>query len=157
MPDALTRLLPARLVPALRGWLTPELGTLVVVLGLALLVGSALAIPWFARRLPDDYLLATHRPPPSAGAAHPYRLVLRVAKNLLGAVLLLVGVALLVLPGQGLLTMAFGLVLLDFPGKRKAVRAVLGYAPVLAGLNRLRTRAGLPPLETSRQREDKVA
>jgi hypothetical protein len=153
MPDALRRLLPHWLVPVLRRWLTPELATLLVVVSVALLVGSALAVPWFARRLPADYLLITRPPPPSVRAAQPHRLLLRVAKNLLGAVLLLVGAAMLLLPGQGLLTMALGLVLLDFPGKRKAVRAVLGYAPVLAGLNRLRTRAGLPPLETARKRE----
>ncbi|MBN1607590.1 MAG: hypothetical protein JW940_13215 [Polyangiaceae bacterium] len=151
MPDALRQLLPRWLVPALQRWLSAELTTLVIVVSLALLVGSALAVPWLARRLPADYLLVTRRPAPSAGAAHPYRLLLRVTKNLLGAVLLLLGVAMLVLPGQGLLTMALGLVLLDFPGRRKAVRAVLGLAPVLGGLNRLRNRAGLPPLETPRK------
>jgi len=151
MPDALRQLLPRWLVPALHHWLSAELTMLVIVVGLALLVGSALAVPWFARRLPADYLIVSRRPASSAGAVPPCRLLLRVAKNILGAVLLLLGVAMLVLPGQGLLTMALGLVLLDFPGKRKAVRAVLGYAPVLGGLNRLRTRAGLPALETPRK------
>ena len=150
MPDALRQLLPHWLASALQRWLTPELGTLIIVASLALLVGSALAVPWLVRRLPADYLLVTTRPQPSARGTHPHRLVLRVARNLLGAALLLLGLAMLLLPGQGLLTMALALVLLDFPGKRRVARAVLGYAPVLAGLNRLRTRAGLPPLELSR-------
>lgn len=150
MLEKLRDLLPHWLIGAIQRWLTPGLATLVIVASLGLLIGSALAVPWFARRLPADYLLAMGRPSSTAGGRHPYRLLLRVAKNLLGAVLLLAGVAMLFLPGQGLLTMALALVLLELPGKRKLVRAVLGYAPVLAGLNRLRARVGIPPLVTRR-------
>jgi hypothetical protein len=155
MPDTLRRLVPHWVARALQRWLSPELGTLLIVVSLVLFVGSALAVPWLARRLPADYLLVTYRPPPSARGSRPLRLLLRLAKNLLGAALLLTGVAMLFLPGQGILTLALALVLLDFPGKRRVVRAVLGYAPVLAVLNRLRTRAGLPPLEVSRSRHPK--
>jgi hypothetical protein len=51
----------------------------------------------------------------------------------------------LVLPGQGVLTLCVSLFLLDFPGKRRLERRILGYPPVLHALNRLRTRAGQPP------------
>jgi hypothetical protein len=150
MAQKARQLLPDWLLGLTEHLLTPEAATWLVVVSLVLLVGSALAIPWFARRLPADYLIVTRRRGSGAGAVHPCRLLLRAAKNLLGAALLLAGAAMLLLPGQGLLTMALGLVLLDLPGKRKLIRAILGYAPVLEALNRLRSRAGLPPLETRR-------
>ena len=71
----------------------------------------------------------------------------RLAKNGLGVVLLAAGIAMLVLPGQGLLTLVVALILLDFPGKRRLQRRIV-YAPrVLAALNALRRRAGREPLE----------
>jgi hypothetical protein len=56
------------------------------------------------------------------------------------------GLVLLVLPGQGLLTMLAGLVLLDLPGKRAFERRVVARPRVLSALNWLRARAGREPL-----------
>jgi hypothetical protein len=146
MTEKLKQLLPTWLLQAVERWFAPELATIVLVTSLVLLLGSAAAVPWFARHLPADYLVASRRSRLAAGGHHPYRLLLRLAKNLLGAVLLCCGVAMLVLPGQGLLTMALGLVLLDLPGKRKIIRAFLGYTLVFKAFNHLRIRSGLPPL-----------
>ncbi len=81
---------------------------------------------------------------------HPVvRWGLRGLKNALGVVLVLAGVAMLVLPGQGLLTLAAAMLLLDFPGKRRVERRVLGSPRVLGRVNALRRRFGkaamLPP------------
>ena len=59
---------------------------------------------------------------------------------------LLAGLAMLVLPGQGLLTMLIGLLLLDFPGKRALERRVVRRPKILAFLNRMRDRRGREPL-----------
>ena len=45
------------------------------------------------------------------------RPLLLIAKNLLGFVLIVAGIAMLVLPGQGLLTIVVGVVLMNFPGR----------------------------------------
>lgn len=51
---------------------------------------------------------------------HPLlRLIGLIVKNIVGAVLFLGGLAMLFLPGQGLLTMLIGISLMDFPRKRE--------------------------------------
>lgn len=136
-------------------WLRPVAAWLFhpyVLIGLAafsavLFVLSAVGVPWFLARVPADYFSRRER----AGLGLPRHArprgyaLLRVGKNLLGLVLLAAGVAMLILPGQGLLTVCVSLFLLDFPGKRRLERRVLGYPPVLRALNRLRARAGRPP------------
>jgi hypothetical protein len=58
-----------------------------------------------------------------------------------GIVLTLPGV-----PGQGMLTILLGLMLLDVPGKRRLERRIVGRRRILKAINRLRKRFGRPPL-----------
>ncbi len=62
------------------------------------------------------------------------------AKNLLGVLLILVGLGLSLpgIPGQGLLTILMGVILLDFPGKRRLERTIVGRPRVSKTVNRLR-------------------
>ena len=71
----------------------------------------------------------------------------RILKNLAGGILILMGVILSVpgIPGQGILTILLGVVLLDFPGKRKLERSILNRPGVRRTVTRLRTRFGRPP------------
>ena len=62
----------------------------------------------------------------------------------------MIGVLMLVLPGQGVLTILIGLTLLDFPGKRRFVRRLLMRPRVFRVINRLRRRFGRPPLKPGR-------
>jgi hypothetical protein len=117
-----------------------------VGLGLALLVlgvASLIALPVLLVRIPSDHFVAPRKTVP-VGSLHWLG---RIAKNVLGAVLLLLGIAMLVLPGQGVLTIIGALVLLDFPGKRRLERWLVLRPKVLQSLNRMRTRAGRPPFE----------
>ena len=67
-------------------------------------------------------------------------------KNLVGGILLLGGIAMLVLPGQGLLTMLIGVSLMDFPGKRAIERKLVSRPLILQAINRVRQRFDRPPL-----------
>jgi hypothetical protein len=71
-----------------------------------------------------------------------------IGKNLLGVLIIALGVLLSIpgVPGQGLLTIAVGLMLLDFPGKQRLVRAIVHRPGVLRRLNQFRTWFGRPPL-----------
>jgi len=81
-------------------------------------VASLFTMPAIIIRIPADYFQHDTRPPGRFVDAHPaLRLVLRICKNVLGVVMLLAGTAMLVLPGQGLLTIFVGLLLLDIPRK----------------------------------------
>ena len=71
-----------------------------------------------------------------------------IGKNLLGIVLVILGVILSVpgIPGQGLVTIAIGVALLDVPGRRRLVRWLAFRPRVLRSINRLRSWFGRPPL-----------
>jgi hypothetical protein len=70
-----------------------------------------------------------------------------VLKNIVGAILLVLGIGMFVLPGQGVLTVIVALGLLDFPGKRRLQRRLVSAGPILRAINALRARAGRPRLE----------
>lgn len=123
---------------------------LAVLLGLSFVsfAISVVGVPWYLRRLPADYFsrreqLKLGAPP---GDSPRWRLVLVVLKNGIGAMLVLAGIAMLVLPGQGVATLIVGLLMLDFPNKKRMQRRVLSVPPVLRAVNSLRQRAGQPPL-----------
>jgi uncharacterized membrane protein YbaN (DUF454 family) len=62
-------------------------------------------------------------------------------------VLLVAGVLMLVLPGQGLLTVFIALVLLDFPGKFRFERWLVQRRSVGRALQWMRRHGGAPPFE----------
>ena len=69
-----------------------------------------------------------------------------LAKNLLGVVFVLMGIAMLVLPGQGLLSIFVGVMLLNFPGKYRFERWLIKKPSVLRSINWLRRKSRRPPL-----------
>ena len=82
---------------------------------------------------------------------HPIlKAILCVVRNLFGFFLILLGLALSLpgVPGQGLLTILMGVMLVDFPGKHRLVVRALSRPKVLALVNKLRAHRGSPPLGT---------
>ena len=122
-------------------------------LSLVTFVASLAALPWLVALIPEDYFLSEYRTPAPWKDAHPaLRLLLIGAKNLLGLALVLGGLVMLFIPGQGLLTMAMGLLLMDYPGKYRLERRLVAIPAIQGGLNWLRQRRGLPPLRTRQSR-----
>lgn len=115
-----------------------------LALGLLSLVVTALLLPTFIARLPVDYF-ADDRVAAVTPRTLPH-LALRALKNTFGVVLVVAGLLMLVLPGQGLLTILVGLVLVEFPGKRRLERAVARRPAVRAFLDGVRLRRGAPSL-----------
>lgn len=110
-------------------------------------VGTLLLIPVLVVRIPEDYFLPRTVPSGRWRQEHPLvRLLLLVLKNLAGVVLVIAGLAMLLLPGQGLLTVLVGLLLLNFPGKRALERKLVCMPRVHGAINWLRRRAGRSPL-----------
>lgn len=111
---------------------------------IASLLLCAALLPVIVRRLPADYFASARDKRPA-----PHTLLgwlLRIGKNVLGVVFVLAGVAMLVLPGQGVLTILIGLMLVNFPGKRRLERRIVGRASILKVLNGMRAKRGLSPL-----------
>ena len=71
-----------------------------------------------------------------------------IGKNALGILLVAVGILLSIpgVPGQGLLTILLGIMLLNFPGKRRLEQKLLSRPGVLKTINRLRLKFDKPPL-----------
>jgi hypothetical protein len=69
--------------------------------------------------------------------------------------LILAGIAMLVLPGQGTVTILIGLALTNFPGKYALERRIASQPAVRATLNKIRGLAGCSPLRF--QDEDEIA
>lgn len=133
-------------VPA---WITDN-QQLFWLLGLAsgaVFVASLAIMPALIIRIPEDYFAHDTRPPSRWASRSPaFRLALLIGKNLLGCVLVLGGVAMLVLPGQGLLTIFAGFILLDFPKKYAIEKWLVRRKWVHRPLNWVRRKRGRAPL-----------
>ena len=71
-----------------------------------------------------------------------------VLKNILGVFLIGLGIILSLpgVPGQGILTILLGLIMLDIPGKRPLEARIIKRPAILAAINSLRARYSKPPL-----------
>ena len=81
--------------------------------------------------------------------SHPaIRFIAVVGKNILGVLLVVVGILLSLpgVPGQGILTILLGIMLLDFPGKRTLERKLVSRPQVLKTINKLREKFDKPKL-----------
>jgi hypothetical protein len=65
----------------------------------------------------------------------------------IGPALIALGIAMLVLPGQGLLTILVGLGILDLPFKHRLVGRLLSNPKVHGAIDKLRRKAGRGSLE----------
>lgn len=124
-------------------WLKAHAVALGVASGVSFLVSilfCTLAIAY----LPSDYFLLKRR---VNSVGHPIlRLALKVLKNLLAVVLIVVGFVQIPLPGQGVLTMLIGIVISDIPGKRRLERRIIRLPSVLSTANGIRSRFRRPLL-----------
>ena len=119
-------------------------------LSLLTFLGSLIAIPLLVVRIPADYFAHIKRHPLRRGGLHPFlQLLSSTLKNLLGLVFVLAGLAMLVLPGQGILTILIGVTLMNFPGKYTLERRLVCKPAVFTVLNRIRRRCGREPLQVS--------
>ena len=111
------------------------------------LAASALVIPWLVAKLPADYFARDSHPAAWANAHPVLRVFLLAAKNLFGIVLILLGILMLVLPGQGVLTIVAGIALVDFPGRHRVVQWIVARDPVMNALNWVRRRVHRPEFQ----------
>lgn len=126
------------------GWIT-------LVSGLLLAISVAL-VPYVVVRIPVDYFSHPRRHALRRGRRHTViESLLMAVKNVSGAVLLLAGFILLFSPGPGLITMFFGLYLMNFPGKYRLECRLMQQPAVLRQVNAMRSRRGQPPLEVARR------
>ena len=128
--------------------MTWETWLAVAAIGVISLVLSLAVVLFLLVQLPATYFLNSHVRHLWIDQHPVIRWSGLILKNLLGVLLIFLGGVLSLpgIPGQGLLTILLGVVLVDFPGKRRLERAILRRPRVHSSVNRLRRRFGKPPL-----------
>lgn len=114
------------------------------VLSLLLSAAGVLAIPWLVCRMPSDWFARAPRTFRDRMRDAPASTTLR---NAAGLLLVLLGVALLFLPGQGVLTIVLGLVLTDLPIRDHGLRWVATHPTLSQQLQRWRLRGRVMPFD----------
>jgi hypothetical protein len=125
--------------PAIAVGATIFVGTLLVSMALVVL---------FLISLPPTYFHRSHERCFMVGQHQALRWIGIIAKNLVGATLVIVGLVMSLpgFPGQGILTLLIGVMLLDFPGKRALEHKIISRPSILRVINRLRAKFSKPPL-----------
>jgi hypothetical protein len=106
--------------------------------------GTLIVIPILVVRIPADYFTCAYRYAHAHHGAWYYCGL--VVKNAFGLLFILTGIAMLVLPGQGVLTILIGIMLMNFPRKRALELRIVQQPTVLRALNWMRANAKRPAL-----------
>ncbi len=129
-------------------WASLTLGRLLFVAGLFVgsLVLSALVVAIVIVKIPENYFSPHYQQDFLPNSRWLTRWGAVIAKNVAGLMLVLAGIIMLVGPGQGILTILIGLILMDIPGKRPLEARLINRPTILAAVNKLREKFSKAPL-----------
>jgi len=126
-----------------------EYAVWIFTISLLSFVIGLISMPMLVARIPVDYFSHHKRHRMANSSRHPLpRLVMTSLKNLLGAILLLAGFIMLFTPGQGLLSILFGLMIMNYPGKYRLERWIINRPLIFSTVNSMREKQGQPPLSS---------
>ena len=123
-----------------------------VLIGVAIFLGSFFLnlaiVSAILVKLPADHFRKNRKTKFWAGPRPALHAAKVIGKNIAGVLLVALGIVLSLpgVPGQGLLTILLGIMLLDFPGRDRLEQKLLSKPTIVNTINRLRERFGKPPL-----------
>lgn len=129
-------LIGSNFIQPLLGWLA--------VLSLFTFVLSLVLIPWVVGMLPQDCFLKLDKNDPPTNLPSIGSVIVTILSNSLGILLLLAGIFMLFLPGQGLLTILLGTLLISFPGKKRLVKTLVHQPKIQHSMDWLRKKRSKP-------------
>ena len=106
---------------------------------------SLLSIKWLVSLIPEDYFINKKDSKIKTSNIFIWYIVL-IFKNLIGYSLILGGIMMLVLPGQGLFTIIIGLMMSNYPGKYSIEKKFIAIPAILKSINWLRRKSNKPPI-----------
>lgn len=106
---------------------------------------SLLSIKWLVSLIPEDYFINKKDSKIKTNNIFIWYVVL-IFKNLIGYSLILGGIMMLVLPGQGLFTIIIGLMMSNYPGKYSIEKKFIAIPTILKSINWLRRKSNKPPI-----------
>ena len=131
-------------------WQALSWGTIGIAVGAFLLsfALSFVAIAIVLVKIPANYFSSHYKEDFMPDSPWMVRWGVVVIKNIFGVILILLGIMLSLpgVPGQGILTILLGLIMLDIPGKRPLEAKIINRPNVLSVANKLRAKYGKPPL-----------
>ncbi|MGZ5481430.1 MAG: hypothetical protein ACXWID_05550 [Pyrinomonadaceae bacterium] len=127
-------------------WRNVGLGVLIVVVTFVVATGL---VSFVVVKLPATYFHPDHDREVLKDKHPTIRWAGIIGKNLAGVILIVLGVVMSLpgVPGPGLLTILFGVMLVDFPGKRRLEQKFVSQPRVLKAINDLRKRFGGQPMK----------
>jgi hypothetical protein len=124
-----------------------------VLIGAAIFLASFLVnlgiVSLILVKLPADHFSKGRKTKFWSGRRPALQAAKVIGKNIAGILLVALGVVLSLpgVPGQGLLTILLGVMLLDFPGRDRLEQKLLSKPSIVSTINKLRGRFGKKPLE----------
>ena len=124
-----------------------------VLLGAAIFLVSFFAnlgiVSWILVKLPADHFSKSRKTKFWSGPRPWLHAAKVIGKNIGGILLVALGIVLSLpgVPGQGLLSVLLGIMLLDFPGRHRLEQKLLSKPSIVNSINKLRGRFGKKPLE----------
>lgn len=99
-------------------------------------------------KIPENYFSTHYKRDFLPGSPWIVRWGAVIAKNILGLFLICLGIVLSLpgVPGQGILTILLGLIMIDIPGKRPLEAKIIERTAVRNAIDKLRAKYGKPPL-----------
>ena len=127
-------------------WRNVGLGVLVVVVTFVVATG---VVSFVVVKLPATYFHPDHDREVLRDKHPTIRWAGIIGKNLAGVILIVVGVVMSLpgVPGPGLVTILFGVMLVDFPGKQRLEYKIVSQPRVLKAINDMRKRFGRKPIK----------
>ncbi len=116
-------------------------GLFVVSFALSILIVAAVMV-----KIPANYFSPHYQEDFLPNTSWLVRWGALVGKNVIGLFLVLAGIVMLIGPGQGILTILIGLIMMDIPGKRPLEAKLIQRPAILSAVNNLRARYNKSPL-----------
>ena len=115
-------------------------------ISLFVFIFSLVSIKWLVALIPTDYFVKKNISESKKSYSLLWLMSI-IVKNIIGYTLILGGILMLVLPGQGLFTILMGLILSNYPGKYTIEKKFISIPSILKTVNWLRKKSNKPRLK----------
>lgn len=103
---------------------------------------SLLLIPWIVGMLSQDCFIKLGSKEKHPRPLSLLSLLITLLRHILGGLLILAGICMLFLPGQGLLTIILGGLMISFPGKERLINQLVAQPKMQRSMDWLRMKRG---------------
>ncbi len=115
------------------------------LLSFLIFIFSLVSIKWLVSLIPIDYFV--YKKNSKFKTKYPFIwLISMIIKNIVGYLLIIGGILMLVLPGQGLFTIFIGLMMSNYPGKYYIEKKIIAIPSILKTINWLRKQSNKEPI-----------